>query len=449
MNAIHRFTVPLLAGLCLVSIGCQPPEAAQSDLANRSARSALDRVNTGPPVRKTIRLYTEQPGRVAAFEQTPMFSKLAGYVEKVHVDIGDRVKAGQVLLTLSVPEYRDELEQKLGLLAQAEAEVQQSEAVLVAVQAAANSAKSMVVQAEASIGRAEGNYARWDSERKRIEQLVNTGSVTAKLGDEALNQFRAAEAARKETLATIESAKSRLQEAEANIHKSKSDIVAAQAKVRVAQAHVSQSETMMSYRELRAPFDGIVTHRNADTGHYVPAANAEGSQPLLTVASSGRIRVFVDIPEMEAPLVTVGYGDDQSGDTAIIRSQSINDVEVQGRVTRSSWSLDSMNRSLTAEIDVPNENGALLPGSYVTVSILLEQRDDVLTLPVTAIVSDDQETRCCVVVNDKVEFRPIQLGLRSGPEVEIASGLDGSEMVVLKGAASLMAGQSVQVIAQK
>ena len=448
MNHSRRITVLILSGLLLISLGCQPPAATKSGLGNLDSASAPDRVSAAPPVRKTLKLYTEQPGRVAAFEQTLIFPKLAGYVEKVHVDIGDRVKAGQVLLTLSVPEYQDELEQKRGLLAQAEAEVQQSEAALVAMDAAANSAKSLVVQAEASIGRAEGDYARWDSERKRIEQLVTTGSVTAKLGDETLNQFRAAEAAKKEALASIESAKSRVQEAEANINKSKSDIVAAKAKVRVAQANVNQAQTMLGYSQLLAPFDGIVANRNADTGHYVQPASAAGSQPLLTVASSGKIRVFVDVPEMEASLVTAGYDDDQAGDPATIRSQSLKDVVVEGRVTRSSWSLNSMNRSLTAEIDLPNENGALLPGSYAMVTILLEQRDDVLTLPITAIVRDGQETRCCIVVDSEVEFRPIKLGLRSGPVVEIASGLDGSELVVLKGGESLMAGQSVEVIEQ-
>lgn len=449
MKRIHRIAILLLTGPCLLSIGCQPPEAAKSDSGDRISVSAVDRVTAGPPLRQTLRLYTEQPGRVAAFEQTPMFSKLAGYVEEVLVDIGDRVKAGQVLLTLSVPEYQDQLEQKRGLLAQAEAEVQQAEAALVAVEAAANSAKAMVAQAEASIGRAEGDFARWESERNRIEQLVNTGSVTAKLGDETLNQFRAAEAAKKEAVATVESAKARLQEAEANTNKSKSDIVASKAKVRVAQANVSQAETMMGYTQLMAPFDGIITNRSADTGHYVQPANAANSQPLLTVASSGKIRVFVDIPEMEASLITAGYDDDQAGDIATIRSQSLKDVVIEGRVTRSSWSLDAMNRSLTAEIDLPNESGDLLPGSFATVSILLEQRDDVLTLPITAIIRDGQETRCCVVVDGEIEYRPIELGLRSGPDIEITSGLDESENVVLKSAASLMAGQRVEVIEQK
>lgn len=450
MNHIHPIaTLPLvLTALFLSGTGCQPPRLAESDPGARISVSAVDRVTAGAPLRKTLKLYTEQPGRVAAFEQTPMFSKLAGYVDKVHVDIGDRVVAGQVLLSLSVPEYQDQLEQKRGLLAQAEAEIQQAEAGLVAMEAAADSAQSMVAQAEASIGRAEGDYARRDSERKRMEKLVNTGSVTAKLGDETLNQFRAAEAAKKETLATVESAKSRLKEAEANVNKSKSDIVAAKARVRVAQANVSQAETMIGYTQLLAPFDGIITNRSADTGHYVQPANASGSKPLLTVSSSGKIRVFVDVPELEASLVTAGYDDDQAGDVATIRSQSLQGVVIEGRVTRSSWSLDAMNRSLTAEIDLPNENGALLPGSYATVSILLEQRDDVLTLPITAIVRDGQENRCCVVVDGKIEFRSIVLGLHSGQDVEIVSGLDGSEQVVLKDAASLTAGQIVEVIEQ-
>lgn len=448
---VHSLIATLtVAGIFTAVLGCQKGgESTATDGAQRNAASALDRVTAGPPTRKTLQLYTEQPGRVAAFEETPMFSKLAGYVAAVHFDIGDRVKAGQVLIKLSVPEYDDELEQKRGLLAQSEAEVKQSEAALEAIEAAANSAKSMVAQAEASIGRTEADYARWNSERQRMQQLVNTGSVTAKLADETMNQFRAAEAAKKEAVAGIESAKARMLEAQANIGKAKADVTAATARVRVAKASVTQAETMLAYTELRAPFDGVITRRNVDTGHYVHPANAPTSKPLLVVASTDRVRVFVDIPEKEASMVDAGYDVDQVGDMAVIRASSMTNQTFEGRVTRSSWSLDSENRSLTAEIDLPNEKNTLLPGSYVTVSILLEQRDNVLALPITAIIRDKQITYCCVVVSGKIERRPIQLGLRTGEEVEITSGLDGTETVVLARAASLQEGQKVEIIAKK
>ncbi len=446
MKTNKRFLALSIICVLLTSIGCEKPaQPVAADGAPRSS-AALDRVSAGPPVRKTLTLYTQQPGRIAAFEEAPLFSKLAGYVEAVKADIGDQVKKDQLLLQLSVPEYNDELEQKRGLLAQAEAEVQQSEAALIAMKAAAGSAKAMVALAEASIGRAEGEFARSNSERQRVQQLVNTGSVTAKLGDEALNQFRSAESAKKEALASIESAKAQMQEAEANINKSKADVTAANAHVRVAKANVTQAETMLAYTEIRAPFDGVVTHRGVDRGHYVHPASSSSSQPLLIVSSTDRVRVFVDIPEMEAPLLDAGYEDERAGDEAVVRAQSLTDLSFDARVTRSSWSLDGQNRSLTAEIDLANKDGELLPGSFATVSILLEQRDDVLTLPITAIVRDGESVYCCVVSAGQIEHRPIKLGLRVKDDVEIVSGLKGPEAVVLKRAASLQPGQSVVII---
>ncbi len=447
MKTNNYFFALSIIGLLLTSIGCD--KAAQpvaADGSPRNSSTGLDRVSAGPPVRKTLTLFTQQPGRIAAFEEAPLFSKLAGYVETVKVDIGDQVKKNQLLLQLFVPEYKDELEQKRGLLAQAEAEVQQSEAALIAMEATAGSAQAMVAQAEASIGRAEGEYARSNSERQRLQQLVNTGSVTAKLGEEALNQFRSAESAKQEALANIESAKAQQREAEANINKSKADVIAAKASVRVAEANVTQAETMLAYTEIRAPFDGVVTTRGVDKGHYVHPAGSSSSKPLLIVAGTDKVRVFVDIPEMEAPLLDAGYDDEDAGDQAVVRAQSLADQVFEARVTRSSWSLDGQNRSLTAEIDLANKDGELLPGCFATVNILLEQRDDVLTLPITAIVRDGEKTFCCVVVAGKIQQRPIKLGLRVKDEVEIIAGLEGTEAVVLTRAASLQSGQHVEII---
>lgn len=448
MKPNKRHLALSIIGLLLISIGCD--QTAQPVAADGSSRSsaALDRVSAGPPVRKTLTLTTQQPGRIEAFDEVPLYSKLAGYVEEVKVDMGDRVRKGQLLLQLFAPEYEDELEQKLGLLAQAEAEVLQSEAALIAMEATASSAKAKVLLAEASIGRAEGEYARSSSESQRLQQLVKTGSVTAKLGDEALNQFRAAEAAQKETLANIESVKAQQREAEANINKARADVTASKARVRVAQASVTQAETMIAYTEIRSPFDGVVTKRGVVKGHYVHPADSSNSQPLLIVASTDKVRVFVDIPEMEAPLLDAGFDDKHAGDKAAVRAQTLVDQVFEARVTRSSWSLDKQNRSLTAEIDLANINGELLPGSFATVSILLEQRDDVLTLPITAVVRDGEETFCCVVVAGQIEQRPIKLGLRVKDDVEIVSGLEGTEAVVLTRAASLQPGQRVEMIDQ-
>ncbi len=296
MRKSHSIVSVVACSLVLATLGCNSKEAAEPVDAGAAPARSVDRVTAGPPVKKTLQLFTEQPGHVVAFEEAPILSKLPGYVESVQFDIGDKVTKGQVLVRIHAPEYKDQLEQKRGLLGQAEAQVKQAEAALVAAEAALNSSRSMVAQAEAGVGRTDAEYARWDSELKRIQQLVSKGAVTSKLADETTSQFQSAEAARKEALALIESAKARERDAEAIVLTAEADIDAAKAKLKVAQSDIAQAETMLSYMELTAPFDGFVTSRNVDAGHYVQPAGASNAKPLMTVSNIEKVRVFVSIP---------------------------------------------------------------------------------------------------------------------------------------------------------
>jgi RND family efflux transporter MFP subunit len=171
-------------------------------------------------------------------------------------------------------------------------------------------------------------------------------------------------------------------------------------------------------------------------------ANGAGARPLLVVARSDLVRVIVDIPEMEAPLVDSG----DKADPAIVHVQSLRDRQFDAQVTRTAWSLDASNRSLRTVIDIPNDESLLRPGMFATVMMRLELRDNALTLPTMAIVRDGQDAYCFVVQSGHVVRRPIELGLRSGNEVEIVAGLDDHETVVLARADSLRDGQSVERI---
>ena len=124
--------------------------------------------------------------------------------------------------------------------------------------------------------------------------------------DESLNQLRAADAARQEAEANVKSAEAFLQAAHANIQKSQADLAAAGARQKVADANLAQAKTMLAYSEIKAPFNGVVTQRNVDTGHYVHPVTSSMTEPLLVVAQTNQVRVFVDVPEMEAPLVDAG-----------------------------------------------------------------------------------------------------------------------------------------------
>jgi RND family efflux transporter MFP subunit len=441
MRYLNIFALLPIAGGLLMQAGCSQPTAAQTP-ANPGVgapQATVDRVTAGPPARKTLKRFTTQPGKIEAFEETPLYAKVSGYVDKVLVDIGDRVKKDQILATLWVPELTDQLQQKEALVAQAEAEVKQAEAAIRAAEAAAATAAARVQESQAGIKRSEAEYERWKAESNRINELAASGSVTRKIADETLNQFRAADAARQEAQARVDSAKAALNESQANVENAKADLAAAAARRRVAEANLSQAKTMVNYTQITAPYDGVITRRAIDTRHFVQPPAGDGAMPLLVICAADTVRVFVDVPEMEAPLVDLK-------DAAAIQLQSLPGVEIQGEVTRTSWDLDPANRSLRVEIDIPNSEGQLRPGMYATASILLAERKEVLTLPVTAMVRDGREAFCYRVESGRVYRTPIQLGLRVGNEVEIVSGLKGNETVVLLRADSLKEAQAVEVL---
>jgi RND family efflux transporter MFP subunit len=395
-------------------------------------------VTTAKPERKTVTLSTTQPGQIEAFEQTPLFAKVAGYVEELMVDIGDRVKKDQVLLRISVPELLDELHQKEALVAQAKAEVKQAESAIEAAKAAADTAQSRIAEAEAGIGRAQADVERWQSEHARIKELAAKGSVTKKLAEETLNELRSAEASTREATAKAQSARTGSYESQANVGKAQADQVAAEARLQVAQAGLERANTMVAYTKIRAPYDGTVTRRMVDTGHYVYPASGAANKPLLVLARIDVVRIYVDVPELEASHV-------DAGDRATVRVQAVETKQFDAQVTRTGWTLLESNHSLRAEIDVPNPDGLLRPGMYATVTIRLDERPDVITLPVSAIVREGGNAFCWCVDSARIDRRQIQLGLRSGAEIEVISGLDGNEVVVVKQPEALRQGQMVQV----
>lgn len=431
-------------GLLLLLSGCGQASRAESDPDDRAdaGGEVLERVTVGKPQRQTLTLYTTQPGAIQAFEETPLYSKVPGYVEEIVVDIGDRVTEGDTLVKLWIPEMHDEVRQQEALVAQSEAELRQAAAALVAAQAAVKTASARVKGVEAGVVRAIGEWERWSAEFSRIKELASRGTVTEKLVDETLNQLRSTEGAKAEAEAAIESAQAALEEAESNVHKAEADRMAAEARLNVAHANLTRTRTMLEYGELKAPFDGVITRRNVDTRHYVHPSNGAG-KPLVVITRTDKVRVVVDVPEKEAALVSWG----EQGDPANITLQGLSEQTFDGFVTRTSWSLDVANRSLRTEIHIDNDDGPLRPGMYATVRIRLAEREDALTLPVSAVVRrPGTEPYCCVVKDGTIEHRRLELGLRSGNEFEILSGVKEIDTIVMARAGSLLPGQAVEMI---
>jgi HlyD family secretion protein len=419
--------------LLLTFAGCGSPATAQPQ---PSGSGALEVVMAGKPTRKSLTLTTTQPARIEALEQTPVHSKIAAYVGQVLVDYGDQVKQGQPLLKLLAPELDAGVAQKKALLEQARAGLVQAEAGAKAAEAAVVTAQAKVTQAEAGIDRAQTDIARWRSEFTRIRQLATSGSVNRQMVDETQQKLGAAEASLKEAAAAIEAAKAGVLQSQAEAAKAASDVTAAQAHIRVAEANVAQAAAEHSYLTVLAPFDGVVTLRRVDPGHFVQPAGA-GSPPLLVVARSDKMRIFVAVPESDAAYVDVD-------DPVSVEVQSLRGAALSGKVTRTGFSLDPSSRSLETIIDLDNADGRLRPGLFATVKITLQEQQDALTLPSAAVVRQDKAAFCYRLIGGKAAKTPIQLGIKVADDFEIASGLAASETVILNKAGALRDGQAVE-----
>lgn len=426
-SQITRLAAILVAGVALLAHAQQPG-------------GSLEVVLTGKPARKTLTLVSTQPARVEALEQAPIYSKLAAYVGEVLVDFGDKVKKDQPLLKLNAPERDAELDQKRALLDQARAHLLQAEAGGKAADAAITTAQSKAIQIEAGTDRAQTDLVRWRSESLRMASLGNSGSVNRQIVDEAQQKLGAAEAALKEATAAIDASKATVMQAQAEAAKAASDVTAAKAQIRVSEANLAQAVAEHSYLTLKAPFDGIVVSRHVDPGHFVHSAGTN-AVPLFLVAKTDKLRVFFSIPEIEAPFVDLG-------DAVTIDVPSLRGAEIKGTVTRTSFALDSANRSLEVLVDLDNAAGRLRPGIYATAKITLQEQKDALTLPAAAVVRQGKEAFCYRLIGGKAVKTPIQLGIKVGDDFEVVSGIAAADTAILNKAAALKDGQAVEELKQ-
>ncbi len=231
--------------------------------------------------------------------------------------------------------------------------------------------------------------------------------------------------------------RSPLIQSQAALDSARADVVAAAAAIDVARADAGTALALLGYTKIEAPFDGIVTQRNVNTGDLTqPGAD---KPPLFVVARSDIVTIRVNVPEAFAAEVN-------PGDRAAVRLQEMKGKTVEGKVTRVSWALDPKARTLRVEIDIPNPGGKLLPGLYAYATVIAEEHPDVLTVPATAVVNEQGNDYCVVVVAGKAARRPIEVGLSDGTRTEVVSGLDGREAVVKANAASLTDGQPVETV---
>lgn len=423
-----------------------------ADSADAGA-SPLVKVTPIQPQHKTLVRWTEQPGAIEAYEETPLFAKLAAFVEKMHVDIGDPVtgpqvdaqghvtREAQVLVELSVPELDEEFQQKQAAIGQAQAEVQQASAGIKVARAAEVSARARVEESEAVVDQTQADYEFAESEFNRLRKLADRGAVTREVAEEKQKLLRAADSVRKQTQAKIAAAKAAVTEKHAQVEKAEADYEAAQKKLLVAEADLARIKAMLAYTKILAPYDGIVAARNVHTGHLVQPGVGSGGKPLLVVVQTAIMRIFVDVPEADAPLITDGSEAEVQFPSGTVEAR-------KGTVTRTTWILNAGSRTLRTEVDLDNADRKLRPGMYAHARIKVAERPGALALPRGAVLGSGPETHCLTIDSDGVVRKTaVTVGIRAGDDVEIVSGLTGDEQVIGVNAAAFKEGQQVDVAA--
>jgi len=370
------------------AIGCEHGTNAKNHENSKNAASskgADDQSGEGKtagirvihPERRDLRMTVTQPGTIQAFETTPVYARIAGYVQKYNYNIGDRVKTGDVLLDMWVPDVVEQHDQATAAVKRAQVQIQVAERALRSADARLETAKARVLSAEAGVKRAQASYTRWLSEYKRLETLVQRQVLDVQVRDETYRQFEEATAVRDQANAMVSEATSARDQATADRDRARVDIDAARADLEVALANQRQARVMLDYGKIKAPYDGVITERNISPGDYLQPGGGNQGRPLFVLEQIDPVRVFVGVPELASFFINVN-------DTALIRFQAIPGASREGKVVRSGFSLNPMTRTLQTEIDVPNADGHLHPGWYVTVSIIVN-RKNVWTLPSNAI----------------------------------------------------------------
>jgi RND family efflux transporter MFP subunit len=318
------------------------------------------------------------PGNIQAITEAPILARADGYIKRRLVDIGDRVHAGDTLAIIEAPELDEQVHQAEATVRQAQASVDQAEANL-------------------RQGRADLELARVTADR--YAHLVGDGSVSAQENDQYQAQYKLKIAA--------------VQSLEQALRGQQSAIIA-------AQANVARLENMKGYRNVVAPFDGVITLRNVDSGALVNS----GSTLLFRIAQTNALRIYLNVPQTNASSV-------HHGDTASLSVSNLPGRTFEGTLARTANALDPSSRTLLVEVHVPNPDGALLPGMYAQVTLNSSRVHPPLLIPSDALIVSGAGTQVAVVQpSHRVHLQTIVVGRDYGDRLEVMAGVNDGDVIV-------------------
>jgi RND family efflux transporter MFP subunit len=348
--------------------------------------------------RKPLAQSVTLSGEFVPFQQVDVHAKVAGYIRKIYVDVGDHVKAGETLAVLEVPELSAQFEG-------ADASVQRS--------------RDGVRRAESDLNRAKSLHEAAHLNYTRLQQAAQArpGLIAQQELDNALAKDK---------------------ESEAQISADEAALAEARGALDVATANQKQYKALSDYTRIVAPFSGVITKRWVDTGALVQAGTNSNTQalPVISVAETDLFRLTLPVPESAVPSVRLGS-------VVKVHVQALN-RDFEGKVSRFADDLSQETRTMHTEVDVHNPDDALVSGMYAEVKLRLKQNDDALSVPIEAVTRNGSEASVLLVDRDnRISDRKITIGLESADRLQVLSGLDEGDRVVVGNRSQFRTGELV------
>jgi RND family efflux transporter MFP subunit len=334
------------------------------------------------------------------FQQIDVMAKVAGYIRSIKVDIGDRVHEGQILATLEIPEMDDDLAKAAASIGQADAEIETASNELKRAEAAHELAHLSYTRIGEVIKKEPGLVPQQEADEGRSRDLVSEVQVSA----------------------------------------AKSNVRTSEERARVARAEQRRLETLHKYTTISAPFGGVVTKRYANAGSMIQAGTASQTQamPIVQLSQNNLLRLMFPVPESVVSRIHVGQ-------TLQVKVSSLGRV-FPGRVARFADKIQESTRTMDTEVDVPNPTLTLIPGMYAEVTLRLDGRNNALAVPIDAVDRSGPSPRVYSVNSAKeIHIVPVTTGLEADQRIEVRSGLQQGDTVIVGRHAGLKEGQQLQV----
>jgi HlyD family secretion protein len=453
MAALLVFVVGLLAAGCALTqhaLTAAPEPETQKEAPPAPpavANKIEDKKTTVRVVQPTpggLELTSRYAGHVRAFSQQQIVPAVSGYLKRQLVDIGDRVKKGDLLADIDAPLLLVEMRQAEAAVALAKGQVQEAAARIETAKAELQAAVDLVHQREAEVKTSKATLKFREAQFKRYQELLQSRAIDAKLVEEQEDQLEAAKAKGRAVETALISAQSDGAVKRSRIESAKAGLMSTEVGVRVAQFALEKARIRVDFTHIRSSYDGVVTRRNFDVGDYISASGQGSARPLLTVQRIDLLRVVADVAENDVPLIHPGVPVD-------LKTTMMPGVQFDGlQVSRIGFSFNEQTATMPIEIDVSNPKGLLRPGMSLYVTLhLAKASPNAFTVPRSCLLYDATKNQhhVYIVRDGKAHLTLVRVGTRSGEKLEILSGVQATDRLVIdpKG----LTGDAVPVEVQK